>query len=66
LAPLPTRRYSAYGERCLAELKALGYQIPTEDDPVRIFPALTVAISAAIMRRLATGSIYLRQSRKAD
>lgn len=46
----------------LAELKVMGYQIPSEDDPVRVFPALTAGnFSDNHAGGWRPGSIYLRR-----
>lgn len=51
------------GSTALAELAAQGYQIPGEDDPVRIFPALTSGdFSGKHAGGWRPGTIYLRQA----
>lgn len=46
----------------ISELAAQGYRIPSEDDPVRVFPALTSGtFSGSHAGGWRAGSIYLRQ-----
>lgn len=50
------------GSSALAELAAMGYRIPSEDDPVRVFPALTGGdFSGRHAGGWRPGSIYLRR-----
>lgn len=50
------------GVAALTELSAQGYQVPNENDPVRVFPALTDGqFSANHAGGWRPGSIYLRQ-----
>ncbi len=49
------------GAKALVELAAQGYHIPSEDDPLRVFPALTDGLfSAQHAGGWRPGSIYLR------
>lgn len=59
LAQQPDLQHS--GATALAELAARGYQIPGEDDPVRVFPALTGGdFSGRHAGGWRPGGIYLR------
>jgi hypothetical protein len=50
------------GTQAIKELVELGYRIPSEDDPVRVFPALTDGqFSGRHAGGWRPGSIYLRQ-----
>ncbi len=50
------------GRDALTELAAHGYKLPSEDDPVRVFPALTSGkFSGGHAGGWRPGSIYLRQ-----